>query len=258
MTDREPDLSALRLLLVEHDSFACDVAQAALGRLGIANISVAGSGAEALGILASEGRFGLVVSAWDLPGFDGVELLRSVRSHWPGTGVVMVTSNDRQDQVESALAAGVDAYLIKPIVVDSLREAIGDSLTKGAARTAALGTDDISQDEAQESELDAMFRMLDGILSNAPAGTSDATAEPDAAIDPEMQNRLNILMGKLSDQLASFVTSYDSATPEKLRVMQLHLEFMDAIRAGRTDLVGHESSNMIIDGLKMAIDMASD
>ena len=133
----------------------------------------------------------------------------------------MVTSNDRQDQVESALAAGVDAYLIKPIVVDSLREAIGDSLTKGAARTIALGADDDSPNEGEESELDAMFGMLEGILSNAPAGTSDATAEPDAAIDPEMQNRLNILMGKLSDQLASFVTSYDSATPEKLRVMQL-------------------------------------
>ena len=65
-------------------------------------------------------------------------------------------------------------------------------------------------------------------------------------------------MGKLSDQLANFVASYESGTPEKLRVMQLHIDFMDAIRAGRTDLVDHESSNMIIDGLKMAIDMASD
>lgn len=258
MTDSDSDLSALRLLLVEHDSFACDVAQAALGRLGIADISIAGSGAEALGILASEGRFGLVVSAWDLPGFDGVALIKSVRSHWPGTGVVMVTSNDRQDQVESALAAGVDAYLIKPIVVDSLREAIGDSLTKGAARTSALGTDDVSPDKDQESELDAMFGMLEGILSNAPAATSDAKKDVDATIDAEMQKRRNILMGKLSDQLASFVTSYDSATPDKLRVMQLHLDFMEAIRAGRTDLVGHEPSNMIIDGLKMAIDMASD
>ena len=258
MTDSEPDLSALRLLLVEHDSFACDVAQAALGRLGIVDISVAGSGAEALGILASEGRFGLVVSAWDLPGFDGVELLKSVRSHWPGTGVVMVTSNDRQDQVESALTADVDAYLIKPIVVESLREAIGDSLAKGAARTAALGTDIVSPDGDQESELDAMFGMLEGILSNAPVGMPDATEDSDATIDAETQNRLNILMGKLSDQLANFVTSYEAATPEKLRVMQLHLDFMEAIRAGRTDLVGHESSNMIIDGLKMAIDMASD
>jgi CheY-like chemotaxis protein len=252
MTDREPDLSALRLLLVEHDPFACDVAQAALGRLGIADISIAGSGAEALGILAAEGRFGLVVSAWDLPGFDGVELLKSVRSHWPGTGVVMVTSNDQQDQIESALAAGVDAYLIKPIAVESLGSAVADSLTKGAARTAALGIDDISPEGDRGSELDAMFGMLEGILSNVPAVT------PDAAIDAETQARLNILMGKLADQLANFVTSYESATPEKLRVMQLHIDFMDAIRAGRTDLVDHESSNMIIDGLKMAIDMASD
>jgi two-component system chemotaxis response regulator CheY len=252
MTDREPDLSALRLLLVEHDPFACDVAQAALGRLGIADISIAGSGAEALGILAAEGRFGLVVSAWDLLGFDGVELLKSVRSHWPGTGVVMVTSNDQQDQIESALAAGVDAYLIKPIAVESLGSAVADSLTKGAARTAALGIDDISPGGDRGSELDAMFGMLEGILSNVPAVT------PDAAIDAETQARLNILMGKLADQLANFVTSYESATPEKLRVMQLHIDFMDAIRAGRTDLVDHESSNMIIDGLKMAIDMASD
>ena len=54
------------------------------------------------------------------------------------------------------------------------------------------------------------------------------------------------------------MTSYESATPEKLRVMKLHIDFVDAIRTGRTDLVDHESSNMIIDGLKMAIDMASD
>tara|TARA_A100001037_G_scaffold306776_1_gene355351 strand:- start:850 stop:1359 length:510 start_codon:yes stop_codon:yes gene_type:complete len=169
----------------------------------------------------------------------------------------MVTSNDREEQVGAALEAGVDAYLVKPIAVESLREAIADSLLKGEARAEALEGDGSSAVDEKASELESMLAMLEGIFSAVPAGAA-STADSKTEVETETQTRLNILMGKISDQLADFVTSYDTATPEKLRVMQLHLDFMDAIRNGRTDLVSHESSNMIIDGLKMAIDMASD
>ncbi|MBH62909.1 MAG: hypothetical protein CL569_10785 [Alphaproteobacteria bacterium] len=157
----------------------------------------------------------------------------------------------------AALEAGVDAYLVKPIAVESLREAIADSLLKREARAEVLEGDGSSAVDEKASELESMLEMLEGTLSAVPAGAA-STADSKTEVETETQTRLNILMGKISDQLADFVTSYDTATPEKLRVMQLHLDFMDAIRNGRTDLVSHESSNMIIDGLKMAIDMASD
>lgn len=258
MAGKESDRSELRLLLVEHDPFARDVAMIALERLDVGGVSVAESGAEALGILESKGRFDLVVSAWDLPGFDGLELLKSVRNHWPGTGVVMITSNDQEEQISSALDAGVDAYLVKPVAVDALREAIGESLRKGSSRSDAAGDSGASPADDAVSELEELFAMLEGVLADAPADLPDAAGEGEEDFDLETRNRLNILMGKLAEQLANFVTSYDMATPDKLRVMQMHLDFMDAIRAGRTDLVSHESSNMIIDGLKMVIDLASD
>ena len=69
---------------------------------------------------------------------------------------------------------------------------------------------------ALRRELDASHEgtePIDAAVADAlPAATSDAKKHVDLTINAEMQKRLNILMGKLFDQLASFVTSYDSAT----------------------------------------------
>lgn len=63
----------------------------------------------------------VVVCAWLMPGVDGPELCRKIRSH-PAryTYVIMVTSQGARDQVVEAMTSGADDYLVKPLDVDDL------------------------------------------------------------------------------------------------------------------------------------------
>ena len=48
-----------------------------------------------------------------LPGIDGIELTRRLRASVPQTHVVIVTAQDRDSEIISAIAAGADAYCVK-------------------------------------------------------------------------------------------------------------------------------------------------
>ncbi len=90
----------------------------------------AANGAEALGILqraARSGRaFDFVVFDIQIPGMDGFELARAIKSlpriHVPK--LVVLTSLDRPDDAEPLRDAGVDAYLMKPVKQSALYESL--------------------------------------------------------------------------------------------------------------------------------------
>jgi CheY-like chemotaxis protein len=71
--------------------------------------------------LCHAGRFDLVMVDHMLPGMTGVQFVRLVRKlhHFRDTPIVMVTADQSQSVKEDALAAGVNAFLTKPV------EAIG-------------------------------------------------------------------------------------------------------------------------------------
>lgn len=56
-------------------------------------IDVAQSGQEALGLIESKGPYAVVISDMRMPGVDGIELLRQVKSAAPETVRVMLTGN---------------------------------------------------------------------------------------------------------------------------------------------------------------------
>src|SRR5258708_18906740 len=64
----------------------------------------------------------IVVADWLMPGVDGLELCRRVRERTDDQCfVIILTSRDGHDDLQLALAAGVDDYLTKPIVRGHLR-----------------------------------------------------------------------------------------------------------------------------------------
>jgi signal transduction histidine kinase len=68
---------------------------------------------EALLRIVSE-PFALVLTDVQMPGLNGIELLRKLTEHFPDTAVIMVSGIDRTQRVLDAVRLGAYDYLIKP------------------------------------------------------------------------------------------------------------------------------------------------
>lgn len=106
------DSQAVRDLLSEH-----------LGQLGF-QVQQAADGLEALAHLAQVQRFAIVLLDWAMPGMDGLEVLRRMRSdgRFTEVPVVMVTTEMELPNIADALDAGASEYLMKPFDAQSLLE----------------------------------------------------------------------------------------------------------------------------------------
>ncbi len=97
----------------------------------------AGDGAEGLQALDSVGTVDLIICDWNMPGMDGLEFVRAVRTrqrekNLPRVPILMVTSQGTQEQVARAREAGVDTLLVKPVTAEALAVSL-EMLLKPAA-----------------------------------------------------------------------------------------------------------------------------
>ena len=86
-----------------------------------------GTGTEAAEILQEADPPTMALLDWVLPGHDGIELCRRIRAKGvTGTYIytVMLTSKNRKQDLLTAMEAGADDYLSKPVNADELRARI--------------------------------------------------------------------------------------------------------------------------------------
>lgn len=110
----------VEVLLVDDDDLFLDFTTWELQRLGCA-VTVAGSAECGLALLA-ERPFDAVITDWQMPGLDGLELVARGRALTERDGFcyfVLTTAAATQRTVAEALRAGVDDVLMKPI--DAMR-----------------------------------------------------------------------------------------------------------------------------------------
>lgn len=88
---------------------------------------IVGTGTEAAEILAQPDPPTMALLDWVLPGIDGIELCRRIRALGVnGTYIytVMLTTKNRKQDLLTAMEAGADDYLSKPVNADELRARI--------------------------------------------------------------------------------------------------------------------------------------
>ena len=121
-------------------------------------VLLAGSGAEALRLLAESGPVAAVISDLRMPGMDGVELLRRVQLEYPDTTRVLHTA---QNDLHSAIAAindgGVYRYLAKPVDGEELRSAVREAVALHGRST----SDRRLLDKTLKASLQALFGCLE-------------------------------------------------------------------------------------------------
>jgi CheY-like chemotaxis protein len=93
-------------------------------RQGTYVLHFAGSGEEALRKLADEIEPELIVILSDInmPGMDGLELLRQVKQRWPDLPVMMVTAYGDDERRSHASSLGAADFIAKPVDFDQLKE----------------------------------------------------------------------------------------------------------------------------------------
>jgi two-component system chemotaxis response regulator CheY len=105
--------------------------------LGYDNLHEADDGTSALPLLKA-GSFDFLITDWNMPGMQGIELLRAVRSDRKlnTLPVLLVTAEARRDQIVMAAEAGVNGYIVKPFTAQTLKDKIDRVLERIAAQTA--------------------------------------------------------------------------------------------------------------------------
>ncbi len=104
-----------RVLIVDDDAAILRLLEKQLGLAGYEVLSAC-DGREALKIMQQEGPQ-LVITDWTMPGMDGIELIRAIRSS-EGTGfvfVIMLTAHAGTSRIVEAFEAGADDFLPKPV-----------------------------------------------------------------------------------------------------------------------------------------------
>jgi two-component system chemotaxis response regulator CheY len=113
----------MRILIVDDSSTLRRVVKSQLSSLGFTNTAEAEDGAEALSLLSGSGGFALVVTDWNMPNMDGIEMLRLIRTYsdLAKLPVVVLMGQAKNENIIAAIAAGSNGYLIKPFTDDQLK-----------------------------------------------------------------------------------------------------------------------------------------
>ena len=129
----EAFLRDIKVLVVDDDHSTRKVIHTILLAIGCTKIFEAGDGAIGLEMVRAV-EPDLVLLDWEMPGIDGPEFVRRVRSPGsfplPGVPIIMLTGHGERSRVLEAVRLGVHEFLLKPVSTGTLRERIVSVLTK--------------------------------------------------------------------------------------------------------------------------------
>ncbi len=117
------------LILLADDSIATlTMVSARLQRTGY-DVVTATRGDEALELAFERGPV-LAVLDLEMPGIGGLEVLRRLRAEpsFAGMPIILLTSRGEPDVIDQALAAGANAYIVKPFSPQELATRVNELL----------------------------------------------------------------------------------------------------------------------------------
>jgi Response regulator containing CheY-like receiver, AAA-type ATPase, and DNA-binding domains len=118
MTDKN-----LRILVVDDFPTMRRIIRSLLRELGFSNVEEAEDGGDALTKL-KQSPFELVISDWNMPNVDGLEMLQQIRAteELKKLPVLMVTAEAKKENIIAAAKAGASGYVVKPFTAATLEE----------------------------------------------------------------------------------------------------------------------------------------
>ena len=158
----------MRILVVEDERALCETIVRSLRRLAY-SVDPCYDGDTAIDLLGSE-RYDLVLLDLNLPGADGMTVLRTLRQTDRETRVLILSARSEVADKVEGLDAGANDYLVKPFHLEEL-EARVRSLTRrsfvqhdAVLRCGELSFDTVKRTAQAKGENVALTRKENGIL----------------------------------------------------------------------------------------------
>ena len=121
----------MKILIVEDEPKTGDYLRQGLREAGF-TVELATNGVDGLH-LATQGDHDLVILDVMLPGMDGWQVLKSLRSHGRHMPVLFLTARDQVEDRVKGLELGADDYLVKPFSFSELLARVRTVLRRGRA-----------------------------------------------------------------------------------------------------------------------------
>jgi len=148
-----PDLRGMKVLVVDDNATSRGIFEEILRSFSY-EVTLAASGREGLGELekaSGSEPFDLVIMDWQMPGMDGVQASRRIKTHRGLSkipAIIMVTAYGREEVIQQVEELGLEGFLIKPIGASMLFDAIMQAF--GAVVPEACR---VTQADTQDSQL---------------------------------------------------------------------------------------------------------
>ena len=115
----------MKIMLVDDSKAIIALQRKILSKLGFEEVCEASNGGEALALYEQQ-KPDLTFIDINLPGMDGITLLRAIRDRDAETCIIMCTAEADRKLVAAAMEAGANDYLIKPFSRESLAAKLRD------------------------------------------------------------------------------------------------------------------------------------
>lgn len=113
----------LKVLIVDDQAEIRLLVREVLADAGVAQIFEASNGREALQFIDADFDIvNFIICDWNMPGMNGIDFLRQIRTVYPSLPFLMVTGRADKNSVVEAKIAGVTAFIRKPFSPDQLEE----------------------------------------------------------------------------------------------------------------------------------------
>jgi two-component system chemotaxis response regulator CheY len=112
----------MRVLLADDSGTMRTIIRRSLESLEVVGVVEAADGLQAIELFKAGAGFDLILADWNMPGKNGLEVVREIRAIDPTIPILMVTTEVEKTRVLEAIQAGVSDYLIKPFTTELLRK----------------------------------------------------------------------------------------------------------------------------------------
>lgn len=123
----------MKLLVVDDSSTMRRIIKNTLARLNYKDVLEGADGVEGWDALNNNPDVEMLITDWNMPEMNGLELVKKVRSdeRFTDLPIIMVTTEGGKSEVITALKAGVNNYIVKPFTPQVLKEKLGAVIGEG-------------------------------------------------------------------------------------------------------------------------------